>query len=243
MVAMLLVIVAGCGSNPVKKNTEQAENKIKAPVMVDTVYYIPQRVRNPETGQLIPYQAMTNPYLVSVDRIDMALVTAYVSARRAFQSGAYRQAKQHLENLTSKDKRLSGPWVMLGDISRKNDKPKEAVSYYNKAIEINKNNVNVYIRLAKTYRELGQFVFAKNTYQQALAVWKDFPEAHLNLAILYDLYLNESLLSQRHLEAYLFLKNGRDKIREGWLREIQQRTGKEIKLKAEIKKAISATTM
>ena len=82
-----------------------------------------------------------------------------------------------------------------------------AKSDYEEAIRINKDNVNAYLRLALAQRELGEFILAQNTYSEALAIWPDFPEAHLNLSILYDLYLNHPIRAQEHMEAYQFLTN------------------------------------
>jgi len=74
-------------------------------------------------------------------------------------------------------------------------------------------------------RRQGYFSDAHNTYLEALAVWKDFPEAHLNLAILYDLYLNRAEEAQKHYEAFYFLGGEKDKEAHKWLVEVKQRTG------------------
>jgi len=239
---LLFVSLLGCASNSLQNEAKVLSKKDTPEILVDTMSYIPKRIVDEETGLLIPYQTSTNPYLKKAGRIEASLVAEFISARRAYQNGAYQKAKDVLERLTSQDDTLSGPWVMLGDIAQKNKKPKEAIKNYVRAIEINKNNVNAYIRLAKVRRQLGDFISSQNTYKRALAIWKDFPEAHLNLAILYDIYLNKPIMSQRHLEAYLFLTYGRDKKHASWLEELQQRTGKEIQLEVDIKKAISETT-
>jgi tetratricopeptide (TPR) repeat protein len=90
---------------------------------------------------------------------------------------------------------------------------------------VNKNNVNAYIALGQLQRKQGYFSDAQNTYLEALNVWKDFPEAHLNLAILYDLYVNEPEEAQKHYEAYDFLTGRKDEKVKKWLVEVKQRTG------------------
>jgi len=237
----LLVNLFGCASNTLQTESAVVEKKSTPKALVDTLGFIPKRVIDEKTGQLIPYQTAVNPYLQKSGQIDAPLVVEFISARRAYQSGSYKKAKEVLERLTKQDNTLSGPWVMLGDIAQKDNKLTEASVNYSKALEINQNNVNAYIRLAKVQRQQGDFIAAQNTYKSALAIWKDFPEAHLNLAILYDIYLNKQLMSQRHLEAYLFLVDGRDKKQIVWLKELQQRTGKDIQLKVDIRKAVSET--
>ncbi len=59
-------------------------------------------------------------------------------------------------------------------------------------------------------------------------MWPDFAEAHRNLAILYDLYMNQPDQAQKHYEAYLFLARKPDSRAEIWLAEVRQRTGIEI---------------
>jgi len=237
----ILLSLLGCASNSVQKESKVSVKKDVAKILVDTTSYIPLRIVDEKTGQLLPYQMALNPYLKKSGRIEASLVTEFILARRAYQNKSYTKAKSILEGLTKQDHILSGPWVMLGDIAQKDKNLKQAVENYARAIEINQNNVNAYIRLAKVQRQLGDFIGAQNTYNGALVIWKDFPEAHLNLAILYDIYLNKQIKSQRHLEAYLFLVDGRDKKQTLWLKELQQRTGKEIQLKVDIKKAISET--
>ena len=90
-------------------------------------------------------------------------------------------------------------------IAEKQKKHAEAIGHYKKAISVNRNNVNAYIALAIVQRSRGLFSGAHQTYLAALGIWKDFPEAHLNLAILYDLYLNQAEAAQQHYEAYDFL--------------------------------------
>ncbi len=246
----LLAGMSGCASNsPLEQsdlkatdgqhNVKSLKKQDKVFVFQESAKYIPKREINPETGQLIPYQKSINPYSVLKDQIAGADVVTYINARRAMQRGDNIKAVELLEQLIKQSSQLSGPWVMLGDIADKNSKNEEAIRHYSKAIEINESNVNAYIRLAKVQREQGRFIEAQNTYVQVLSLWPDFPEAHLNLAILYDLYMNKLLQSQRHMEAYQFLTGGRDTTRASWLAEIQQRTGKAVSLKLEKKKKAS----
>lgn len=55
-------------------------------------------------------------------------------------------------------------------------------------------------------REQGKFVEAETYYQKALIVWPDYPEAHLNIAILFELYRGDFVKAKTHYQAYLLLK-------------------------------------
>jgi len=78
----------------------------------------------------------------------------------------------------------------------------------------------------------GKFIQSQNVYAKSLALWKDFPEAHLNLGILYDIYLNKPLAGQQHMEAFQFLSDSKKHEVTEWLSEIRTRTGVEYSIKA-----------
>ena len=193
------------------------------PVVMPTGQYIPHQILNDE-GFPLPYRAMSNPYLTSKRVIEQGSVLLFIKARRAFKIERYAEAVNVLTELTEKDKSLAGPWVMLGKIAMKNNDPNKAIHDFSNALSINADNVNAYIGLAIAQRQKGQFILAQNTYAQALSVWRDFPEAHLNLAIVYDKYLNQPLKAQQHMEAYQFLTKRRNKKVSGWFAEIKDRT-------------------
>jgi tetratricopeptide (TPR) repeat protein len=180
--------------------------------------------------QLVPYVADVNPYLKRQGSVRSDSVELFIQAKRALKSNDFGRAQTILTELTDTNKRLSGPWVMLGDIAVEKNKLDLAEQHFSKAILINKNNVNAYLRLANVKRMQGDFSKAKNTYADALSLWKDFPEAHLNLGVLYDVYLNDNIKAQKHIEAYQFLTDGDNNEVAQWLLEIQSRTGLPVEL-------------
>ena len=217
-VALSVVLLAACANNltlPVAG--EKAELK-------KTVQYVPQQAYD-EQGKLIEYVAKENPYLAIKSRIDKGSVLLYIEAKKAKRNGDFKTAKQKLRVITKNDDSISGPWVMLGDIALEEKKYSQAEKHYQQAILINPKNINAYVALAQVQRVMGAFHVAQNTLTLALQLWPDFPEAHLNLGILYDLYLNQSHKSQQHLEAYLFLTQYKNKQAINWYSEVQTRTG------------------
>jgi len=216
-------LLVACGSAPINDAAPVVYEPVAA-VEASTLRYIPKLSVSGQ-GQLIPYKAERNPYLKRRSSVRSDSVEAFIQAKRAFKSNNIDQAESILLELTDKNKKLSGPWVMLGDIAVVKETLDIAEQHYSKAILINKNNVNAYLRLAKVKRMQGDFNKAKSTYADALALWKDFPEAHLNLGVLYDLYLNDDVKAQKHIEAYQFLTNGENIEVSQWLLEIQGRTG------------------
>ncbi|NVK36827.1 MAG: tetratricopeptide repeat protein [Gammaproteobacteria bacterium] len=190
----------------------------------DTQVFLPQQAYD-EQGKALAYEAKTNPYLEIKSKIDKGSVLLFIEAKKAIRKNDFATAKQKLGVITQKDTSISGPWVLLGNIAMEEKQLKKAQEYYQKAIKITPDNVNAYIALAKAQRLMGEFHVAQNTLALVLSIWKDCPEAHLNLGVLYDLYLNQPKKAQQHIEAYLFLDGYKNKQAIAWYNEIQSRTG------------------
>lgn len=222
VVATIIVLLAGCASNGGRGQWNYDGSEKVA--LLNTEQYLPVREKD-ETGALLPYEATTNPYAELKGRVDKQAVTQYIEARRAFNAEQFQRADEILQAIVKEERSLSGPWVMRGDIAMQQDHTETALEYYAKAIDINNVNINAYLRLAVAQREQGLFSHAQNTYARALALWPDAPEAHLNLAILYDIYLNDAHQAQAHMEAYLFLHKEPSEDVATWLSEVRSRTG------------------
>ncbi|OZG74775.1 hypothetical protein BTA51_05030 [Hahella sp. CCB-MM4] len=186
--------------------------------------FLPHQEYTPE-GNKITYQPSPNPYLKQNIQIPEAARKAFQEADRKMQKGEYRNARIAFRAITREFPSLSGPWVKLGLIADIREDKAKAEKAFKKAIEINPLNINAYISLALHQRRKGDFDGAHDSYMAVLNVWKDCPDAHLNLAILYDLYLNKPELAQPHYEAYDFLIGGKSQEVKDWLAEIRRRTG------------------
>lgn len=207
-------------------NNEQTAwlDKREEVALVATDGYLPVQLQD-EEGKWLPYAPKENPYEAQRGRVDKKAVVAFIAARRAFNAGDLNKAEQRLQPLLDEQENLSGPWVLSGDVAQARGALEEARRYYRKAIVVNPENVNAYLRLAHVQRRLGEYLLAQNTYAHALALWPDFPEAHLNLGVLYDVYLNHPLRAQKHMEAYQFLSDGGRAEVSDWLAELRRRTG------------------
>lgn len=222
LLPLCVVMLAGCGSAGVKESDQSAA---AAPQLRDTTVFLPVQEYDKKTATYLPYEAKENPYLALKGRINKQAVVKFIQARRLYKAKNFRQVEILIDEIATIDDKLSGPLVMRGDIAVAQDRLADALVHYEQAIVINPRNINAYIKLAKTERLLGRFIDAQNTYAEALAVWPDFPEAHLNLGILYDIYLNHPLRAQKHMQAYQFLTGGENQQVSTWINEIQGRTG------------------
>ncbi|MBX2809587.1 MAG: tetratricopeptide repeat protein [Cellvibrionaceae bacterium] len=229
LLSMLMCLsLMACGTTqPVLESADVAGADV--PKLLPTLHYIPEQKLD-KKGKPITYKPTSNPYLKKGRAIKKSYIEAYIVARRAYMAGQMDRAKQVLTELVDSGARLSGPWVMLGDIAM--DEPDVASEYFLKAIALNKNNVNAYLRLAKVQRMQGDFIAAQNTYAAVMSIWRDFPEAHLNLGVLYDVYLNDAIKAQQHLQAYQFLADKPNAQAIKWLDEVRQRSDSVVEAEA-----------
>ncbi len=231
-VLILLMSLAGCGpTNTIPSTISKVAEAPATGSLIDTLGFIPSP-KVDKKGIPIPYKMADNPYLERSGSINKTTVEQFITARRAMAANDLGTAEKLLLDILLKENKLSGPKVMLGDIEVARGELVKAEAYYLDAIATNNSNVNAYLRLAKVQRMQGGFVQAQNTYATVLALWPDFPEAHLNLGVLYDVYLNDGVKAQRHIEAYQFLTNGENQQVAVWLQELQKRTGLSANLNA-----------
>jgi tetratricopeptide (TPR) repeat protein len=251
LLATLLVAFVASGCNalmPVvgkptgggKVSTEEKTSmdaKVRTGVKAEAVKRPSQRIPVPmgaaplprqpydSAGHKVAYVPQPNPYVTGPGAVPAEARSIFVVANSLLRGGNLNGARREFLTLTEKFPALSGPWVKLGVIAEKNERYEDAIKHYRKAISVNRNNVNAYIALGLAQRRQGHFVDAQATYLDALKVWKDFPEAHLNLGILYDLYMDQPEEAQKHYEAYYFLTGEKDEKVHKWLVEVKRRTG------------------
>jgi tetratricopeptide (TPR) repeat protein len=233
LTAVLLVSILAPGCNatmpgkPVTKSPSVVTDSIvgsRIPVSSSADATLPRQEYS-STGEKVPYVMQPNPYTTDAVTVPAEARSIFVSANNRLQEGDLAGANSSFTMLTEKYPTLSGPWLKLGVIAENQERYLEAIKHYKKAISVNRNNVNAYMALGLIQRKQGYFSDAFQTYLDALTVWKDFPEAHLNLAILYDLYLNNAEEAQKHYEAYYFLTGKKEEKVQKWLVEVRHRTG------------------
>lgn len=186
--------------------------------------YLPRQAYD-DQGRKLAYVPSPNPYTGTDVPVPAEAAARFRTASGLMADEQYRDARKAFEGITRDYPDLSGPWLKLGELAEIGERMERAEKSYRKALAVNPRNVNAYLALALFQRRSGDFEGARKTYVSALELWKDFPEAHLNLAILYDLYMNQPASAQPHFEAYDFLTSGDDPRVADWLIEIRRRTG------------------
>jgi len=152
-----------------------------------------------------------------------ALQQAYNQALTHVQAGRNKQAEQALLALTKQAPDLSGPYANLGIVYHRSGRTKEAIEALKRAIQLNSRRAAYYNELGIIYRQEGKFDDARRAYSQALDVDPDYALAQLNIAILYDLYLQDPQRALPHYQRYQQLLPKTDRAVTNWIIELQRR--------------------
>ena len=83
---------------------------------------------------------------------------------------------------------------------------------------------DAYMNLALIYREQGLFKEAENVYNQAVTIWPNDADLHINAGILQDLYLGQLSKALEHYQQAQAVSSKRNKTLEGWIKDLERRT-------------------
>lgn len=164
-----------------------------------------------------------DPYLIDPPAVPAAAKKRFQAARVALQQQQWELAETDLLWITENYPQFSGPWLNLAILYQHTGETEKIEAAFQQAIAANRNNTSAYNEYGIFLRGAGRFEEAKAIYLKALAVWPDSPATHLNLGILYDLYLGDLQQALRHYRAYRELLDEPDRRIEGWIVDTERR--------------------
>ena len=104
----------------------------------------------------------------------------------------------------------------------------QALLSVDQSLESNQRNYYTLNLKGVILREQGRFDEAKKVYLAAIDVYPPYPNSHLNLGVLSDIYLGE--LSQALYQYKIYRKlNDKDKRVSNWILELERRIQAEAK--------------
>jgi tetratricopeptide (TPR) repeat protein len=118
---------------------------------------------------------------------------------------------QEILQLDSKD---VGARLNLANLYSSANRLADAQEEYDAILRDKPEHAGALVGLGVVWRKRGKYEKALDLYHQALKTEPDLKIAHLNIAIIYDYYMNESPKAQIHYERYLQLKGDPKKIPE-----------------------------
>ncbi len=141
------------------------------------------------------------------------------------QEGRFEEALALLRHITAEQPELAGPWINLGQVYVALDAPEEARQAFESAVAANPYNCTAHNELGLLSRQNGDFEAAERHYLNCLERVPGNDAAHLNLGILYELYLGRLPEALANYRQYQALQSEEDRRVKGWVMDLERRLG------------------
>jgi len=155
----------------------------------------------------------------------------YNEAIIAAKQGKVDRAIILLEKVTQNNPEYAVAFTDLGLQYLRKDNLQAADMAFENAIILNSSDFVAYNHRGVIKRKQGDFVSAKKMYLAAIDQNSDYANAHLNLAVLYDIYLYELNQAMSHYKKYQSLTNNGDKLVGKWIIDLERRISAKEKRK------------
>ncbi len=147
----------------------------------------------------------------------------YEQALTALKAGHYADAERGLLAVARREPALAGPHANLGILYARTGKVTQAIESLQQAIRLNPDRAEYYNELGMVLRREGKFDDARRNYSKAIETDPNYAYAHLNIGILYDLYLPDTEKAMQHYQRYRELAPSEAAAVAKWIADLQQR--------------------
>ena len=168
-------------------------------------------------GPAVPKPAKAEP------AVDAESLRLYQQALAAIGAGRYAEAERALLAVARREPELAGPHANLGIVYARTGRPEQAFESLKEAVRLNPGRAVYYNELGMMSRRDGRFEDARRYYAKALELDPDCAHAHLNIGILYDLYLQDPAQAMQHYQRYRELTPTESGTVTKWIADLQQR--------------------
>jgi len=148
-------------------------------------------------------------------------IASYANALHDIKAEQLPRARTALETLVDKHPELAGPWANLALIDIRQNHLDKAREHLNKALARDANLAQAYNLLGYIDKQQGKISQAMDDYSKAIAKKPDYALAHYNLALLYDIYLQDIPNAVKHYKRYLDLTGNQDQKTAEWVKELE----------------------
>jgi len=146
----------------------------------------------------------------------------YKNAITLLNNNKLDAAKEIFLEFKAERPELAGPYANLAVIALKNNEPNKALELVKIALTKNPNLAQALNLLAYLEQINGEIKSAEKHYKEAIKNKADYAIAHYNIALLYDIYLQDIESAIPHYERYMSLINKEDKKTTDWLEQLKR---------------------
>jgi tetratricopeptide (TPR) repeat protein len=148
-------------------------------------------------------------------------IQQYRTAITLLNDKNFEEAKKIFTEFSEKRPGLAGAYFNLALIAIQNHEPEEAFKFVNTALDKNPNLAQALNLLGFLEQEQGKIQQAEKHYLEAIKNKNDYAIAHYNIALLYDVYLQDINKAIIHYEKYMKITNNKDKKTADWLEHLK----------------------
>lgn len=170
----------------------------------------------------------SKPDKLSQHNIDKALketsesdIQRYRDAIALLANGELDKAESALMDFAEDRPELAGPWANLALINIKRNKLDKAEEFAQKALQRNPEMPQAFNLMGYIEKNRGNILKARDFYTKAIEIKENYTIAHYNLALLYDIYIQDIAKAVAHYQKYMALTKHKDKKTADWLDQLK----------------------
>lgn len=145
----------------------------------------------------------------------------YREALTALNNNNLAQAQRLFSQFIRKKPKLAGGYSNLALIYFKKHEFEKSLEKVNKALILNPEQAQALNIRAQLHIKSAKIHEAKVDYLKAIKIKANYINAHYNLALLYDVYLQDIALAVKHYKIYLSLLKKPDTATEEWVAHLE----------------------
>jgi len=161
-----------------------------------------------------------------ISAVDLVAETnrlSYQAALDDLKNKKVKSAIKQLEALSETAPKLDYLFTNIGLAYLKIEDFKRAEAAFQRAISLNIRDFVAYNHLGVIKRTKGEFKEARQAYEKAISIDENYAQAHLNLGILFDIYLQDLKLALKQYQKFQSLNGSPDKTVASWIIDIERR--------------------
>jgi len=145
----------------------------------------------------------------------------YRKALTALNKNELDKAQRLFNQFIRNKPELAGGYANLALIHYKKSEFDKSLKQANAALEANPNQAQALNIRAQLFIKDGKIHEAKDDYLKAIKIKPNYINAQYNLALLYDIYLQEIALAIKHYKIYLSLLKTPDTLTKEWVDQLE----------------------